>query len=139
MGLINLLPHVEGKQQKRGCYECILYPSDEGWKPLMQLKYPEHLPRSRRHHNTESDVKDLVITLYQIHIMAQCLGAIAWTHIEVKQPLAKSTYYINRKGKHSLNVQVVWSNKNSFPVSSFLSLCLLFTRHIVLYVRHTVC
>lgn len=51
------------QQQKRECYECTLYLTDEGRKPLMRLEYPDHLPRSRQHHDTESDVKDLVITL----------------------------------------------------------------------------
>lgn len=63
---------------------------------------------------TEPEVKDLVFNFQQTHGMPQCLGAIDCTHIEIKQPLAKSTDYLNRNGKHSLNVQALCDYKYCF-------------------------
>ncbi|XP_056157048.1 putative nuclease HARBI1 [Lampris incognitus] len=63
---------------------------------------------------TEPEVRELVASFYQAHGMPQCLGAIDCTHVEVKQPPAKPAYYINRKGKHSLNVQALCDYKHCF-------------------------
>nr|XP_023651694.1 putative nuclease HARBI1 [Paramormyrops kingsleyae]XP_023651695.1 putative nuclease HARBI1 [Paramormyrops kingsleyae] len=63
---------------------------------------------------TEAEVKDAAANFYRCHGMPQCLGAIDCTHIEIKQPSAKSTDYMNQKGRHSLNVQALCDYKYCF-------------------------
>ena len=57
-----------------------------------------HLPK------TENEVIDLVKHFNRTH----------GTHIEIKQPTANSTDYINRKGRYSLNVQATCDYKFCF-------------------------
>ncbi|XP_035030944.1 putative nuclease HARBI1 [Hippoglossus stenolepis] len=64
--------------------------------------------------STEPEVEDLVVNFQQTHGLPQCLGAVACTHIEVKQPTANSTDYINTKGAYSLNVQALCDHKYCF-------------------------
>lgn len=59
-------------------------------------------------------MEELVSEFYNAHGMPQCLGALDGTHIEVKQPSANSTDYLNRKGKFSFNVQAACNYKYQF-------------------------
>ena len=56
---------------------------------------------------TEADVLELTTQFEKAYVIPQCLGAIDGTHIDIKQPTANSTEYVNRKQRFSLNVQAV--------------------------------
>ena len=63
---------------------------------------------------TELEAEDLVLGFHCAHGMPQCLGAVDGTHMEIEQPSTNSMDYINRKGKYSLNVQLVCDYKYRF-------------------------
>lgn len=53
----------------------------------------------------ENEVGNLVSNFYSSYGIPQCIGAIDCAHIDIKQPKENPTGYINRKFRHSLNVQ----------------------------------
>ena len=63
---------------------------------------------------TEVEVKDKVEKFYLSHGFPQCLGAIDGTHIEIKEPSANATDYINRKGWASSNIQACCDHEYCF-------------------------
>ena len=64
--------------------------------------------------STEVEVKEAVAKFFHCHRFPQCLGAIDCTHVDIKQPSANSTDYINRKHRYSLNVQATCDYRYHF-------------------------
>jgi hypothetical protein len=63
---------------------------------------------------TKEEVQEAVNMFYEKHGFPQCIGAIDGTHIFIKQPHENPTDYVNRKNRHSVNVQAVCDFKYCF-------------------------
>ena len=63
---------------------------------------------------TERDVKELAAKFFEVYGFSQCLGAIDGTHVAIKRPSENATDFINRKDKHTLNIQSVADWKYCF-------------------------
>ena len=66
----------------------------------------EHMgPLFLRLPTTEEEVKEKTDKFFDHWQFPQCLGAVDGTHIYIKQPSDNATYFINHKGRFSLDVQ----------------------------------
>ncbi|XP_017285953.2 putative nuclease HARBI1 [Kryptolebias marmoratus] len=63
---------------------------------------------------TEPEARALVTGFEDAHGMPHCLGAVDGTHIEIKKPSVNTLDYVNKKKKHSLNVQAVCDYRHRF-------------------------
>ena len=63
---------------------------------------------------TENAVLDKVTEFHEAFAFPQCLGAIDYTHIGIKQLRINPTDYINRKGRFSLSVQACCDHRHYF-------------------------
>ena len=63
---------------------------------------------------TENEVKESTEMFYSQHGFPQGIGAIDGTHIPIKKTVENPTDYINRKGRYTLNWQVVTDHQYCF-------------------------
>ena len=63
---------------------------------------------------TDNELRRQNQMFYQVAHLPRVVGVVDWTHVAIRRPLQDEAVFVNRKGYHSINVQVVCNCDMSF-------------------------